>query len=135
VLIGGKGSDYFDCGNGYDTIIDFEPENGDTKAENCEVTLSHNPNDIEFLCDTGNLASTIITTTTTSLTNSTSSMNNNNNTMAGDSVLSTSSDVSGIICNALEQDKSISSLSSSSSLLMSDRKSFPTTVYEAFTKN
>jgi len=136
ILIGGKGSDYFDCGEGYDTIIDFEPQNGDTKAENCEVTLSHNPNDIEFLCDSGNLASTMITTTTTtSSTNSTISMNNNNNTMAGGSVLSTRSGVSGIICDALEQDESISSLSSSSSLLMSNRNSVPTTVYEALTKN
>ncbi|MGI0044717.1 MAG: calcium-binding protein, partial [Nitrososphaeraceae archaeon] len=106
VLIGGKGSDYFDCGDGYDTIIDFEPQNGDTKAENCEITLSHNPNDIEFLCDSGSLASRMITTTTSS-TNSTISMHNNS-TIVGDSVLNMSSDESGVTCNALEQDESIS---------------------------
>jgi len=136
VLIGGKGSDYFDCGDGYDTIIDFEPQNGDTIAENCEITLSHNPNDIEFLCDSGSLASTMITTTT-SLTNSAISMNNNNNnnTIAGDSVLNMSSDVSGVTCNALEQDESISLFSSSSSSLPSNRKSIPATDYEALTRN
>ena len=132
VLIGGKGSDYIDCGEGYDTIIDFEPQNGDTKAENCEITLSHNPNDIEFLCDGGNLTSTMITTAR--LTNSTISMNNNN-TIAGCSEPSTSSDVSGITCNALEQDESISLFSSSSSSLTSNRKSIPTTDYEALTRN
>jgi Ca2+-binding RTX toxin-like protein len=133
VLIGDKGSDYFDCGDGYDTIVDFEPQNGDTKAENCEITLSHNPNDIEFLCDSGSLASTMITTT--SLTNSTISTNNNNNTIAGDSVPNMSSDASGVTCNALEQDESISLFSSSSSSLPSNRKSIPTTDYEALTRN
>ena len=133
VLIGGKGSDYFDCGDGYDTIIDFEPQNGDTKAENCEITLSHNPNDIEFLCDSGSLASRMITATT-SLTNSTISMNNNS-TIAGDSVLNMSSDESGFTCNALEQDESISLFSSSSSSVTSNRKSIPTTDYEALTIN
>lgn len=133
VLIGGKGSDYFDCGDGYDTIIDFEPQNGDTKAENCEVTLSHNPNEIEFLCDSGNLTSTMITTAR--LTNSTVSMKNNNNAMAWGSVLSTSSDISGIVCNALELDESISLFSSSSSSLTSNRRSIPTTNYEALIGN
>lgn len=131
VLIGGKGSDYFDCGNGYDTIIDFEPQNGETKAENCEITLSHNPNDIEFLCDSSNLASTMITTAR--LANSTVSMNNN--TVAGDSVLNMSSDESGVTCNALEQDESISLFSSSSSTFTSNRKSISTTDYEALIGN
>jgi Ca2+-binding RTX toxin-like protein len=40
VLIGGPGPDYFDCGDGYDIIIDFNPMNGDTHADNCEVVLS-----------------------------------------------------------------------------------------------
>ncbi len=131
ILVGGKGADYFDCGDGYDTVIDFQPQNGDTKAENCEVTLSHNPNEIEFLCDSGSLASSAITTTR--ISNSTISMNNN--MIPGDSLLNMSSYASGIVCNALEQDESISSSSSSSSLLMSNRKSVPTTVYEALTNN
>ncbi|MPZ07792.1 MAG: hypothetical protein GEU26_15500 [Nitrososphaeraceae archaeon] len=132
VLIGGKGSDYFDCGNGYDTIIDFEPQNGDTKAENCEVTLSHNPNEIEFLCDSGNLTSTLIITAR--LTNSTVSMTNNG-TITGDSVLNMSSNESGVTCNALKQDESISLFSSSSSSLTSNRRSHPTTNYEALIGN
>lgn len=40
VLIGGPGADYFDCGDGYDIIVDFNPEKGDTHADNCEVVLS-----------------------------------------------------------------------------------------------
>jgi Ca2+-binding RTX toxin-like protein len=40
VLIGGPGPDYFDCGDGYDILIDFNPMNGDTHADNCEVVLS-----------------------------------------------------------------------------------------------
>jgi Ca2+-binding RTX toxin-like protein len=36
VLIGGPGADYFDC----DIIVDFNPEMGDTHADNCEVVLS-----------------------------------------------------------------------------------------------
>jgi RTX calcium-binding nonapeptide repeat (4 copies) len=130
VLIGGKGSDYFDCGDGYDTIIDFEPQKGDTKAENCEITLTHNPKDIEFLCDSGSLTSTI--TTTTTLTNSTISMNNN--TIAESSTFNMNSDVSGVICNALEQDESISLFTSSSSLTP-DRKSIPAPHYEALARN
>ncbi|MGA7368322.1 MAG: calcium-binding protein [Nitrososphaeraceae archaeon] len=41
VLIGGPGPDYFDCGDGYDIMIDFNPANGDTHADNCEVVLSN----------------------------------------------------------------------------------------------
>jgi Ca2+-binding RTX toxin-like protein len=37
VLIGGGGADYFDCGDGQDTIVDFDPAKGDTQAGNCEV--------------------------------------------------------------------------------------------------
>jgi Ca2+-binding RTX toxin-like protein len=40
VLIGGPGADYFDCGDGYDIIVDFNPAKGDTRADNCEVVLS-----------------------------------------------------------------------------------------------
>lgn len=40
VLIGGPGVDYFDCGEGYDIIIDFDTAEGDTYADNCEVVLS-----------------------------------------------------------------------------------------------
>lgn len=47
----------------------------------------------------------------------------NNNTITGGSILNMSSDLSGVICNALEQNESIS-LFSSSSLLTSNRKSF-----------
>jgi len=58
----------------------------------------------------------------------------NNNTITGGSILNMSSDLSGVICNALEQNESIS-LFSSSSLLTSNRKSFPTTDYEALARN
>lgn len=32
----GVGADYFDCGEGIDTIVDFDGENGDDNAGNCE---------------------------------------------------------------------------------------------------
>jgi Ca2+-binding RTX toxin-like protein len=134
VVIGGKGSDYFDCGDGYDTIIDFEPQNGDTMAENCEITLSHNPKDIEFLCDSNSLASTSMLTSSTrnALTNTTNSMNNN--TISGGSIINMNSDPSGVMCSALEQDESISH-SSSSTLLTSNHKSFLTSDYESLARN
>jgi RTX calcium-binding nonapeptide repeat (4 copies) len=132
ILVGGKGTDYFDCGDGYDTIIDFEPLKGDTKAENCEIALTHNPNDIEFLCDNGSLTSSTITTTTR-LANSSISMNNN--IIGGGNVLNMSSDESGVICNALERDKSISlSSSTSSSSPTLNRKFIPTTSYDGLTE-
>jgi Ca2+-binding RTX toxin-like protein len=40
VLIGGPGANYFDCGDGNDVLIDFNPSKGDTQANNCEVVLS-----------------------------------------------------------------------------------------------
>jgi hypothetical protein len=46
VLIGGRGADYFDCGDGLDTIIDFNPAKGDIQAGNCEVSLGHKANNI-----------------------------------------------------------------------------------------
>jgi hypothetical protein len=37
VLIGGPGADYFDCGDGIDTVLDFNPAQGDVMAGNCEL--------------------------------------------------------------------------------------------------
>jgi Ca2+-binding RTX toxin-like protein len=37
VLIGGQGADYFDCGDGIDTVIEFNPAQGDVMAGNCEL--------------------------------------------------------------------------------------------------
>jgi Ca2+-binding RTX toxin-like protein len=53
VLIGGPGADYFDCGDGQDTVIDFNPVQGDTHADNCEVILTHNSHDIDFMVQHG----------------------------------------------------------------------------------
>jgi hypothetical protein len=36
ILEGGDGADYFDCGDGLDVIVDFEPGKGDTHTSNCE---------------------------------------------------------------------------------------------------
>lgn len=36
ILQGGPGADYFDCGDGIDIIIDFELEQADDNAGNCE---------------------------------------------------------------------------------------------------
>jgi Ca2+-binding RTX toxin-like protein len=36
ILHGGQGADYFDCGEGIDIIIDFNIEEGDDNAGNCE---------------------------------------------------------------------------------------------------
>jgi Ca2+-binding RTX toxin-like protein len=36
ILQGGSGADYFDCGEGIDIIIDFNIEEGDDNAGNCE---------------------------------------------------------------------------------------------------
>src|SRR5215203_514046 len=41
VLIGGKGVNFFDCGDGNDIIIDFDPDKGDTQSGNCEVILNN----------------------------------------------------------------------------------------------
>ena len=37
VLIGGPGANYFDCGDGIDTVLDFDPAKGDVMAGNCEL--------------------------------------------------------------------------------------------------
>ncbi|MCC2648709.1 MAG: hypothetical protein K0R16_1512 [Nitrososphaeraceae archaeon] len=34
--MGGDGADYFDCGDGLDVIVDFNPAQGDTHTNNCE---------------------------------------------------------------------------------------------------
>jgi hypothetical protein len=39
VLAGGNGADYFDCGEGIDVIIDFNLDEGDDRAGNCEETV------------------------------------------------------------------------------------------------
>jgi hypothetical protein len=72
VLIGGPSADYFDCGDGYDIIVDFNPAKGDTKAENCEVALSQNTNHIQFICDADGDDSSLLT----SIINSTLSTSN-----------------------------------------------------------
>jgi hypothetical protein len=36
LLEGGLGTDYFDCGEGYDVIIDFRKAEKDTAQNNCE---------------------------------------------------------------------------------------------------
>jgi hypothetical protein len=51
ILFGSKGADYFDCAEGYDTIIDFSPINGDTHSDSCEVVLTHSSKNIDFLCE------------------------------------------------------------------------------------
>lgn len=37
VLVGGSGANYFDCGDGIDTVLDFNPSQGDVMAGNCEL--------------------------------------------------------------------------------------------------
>ena len=37
VLIGGPGTSYFDCGDDIDTVIDFNPAQGDVVAGNCRL--------------------------------------------------------------------------------------------------
>ena len=39
VLQGGPGADYFDCGGGFDIVIGFDPQKGDTNANNCEDVI------------------------------------------------------------------------------------------------
>ena len=35
-LEGGPGADFFDCGMGFDTVVDFNPNEGDITNDNCE---------------------------------------------------------------------------------------------------
>ena len=51
ILFGSKGANYFDCGEGYDTIIDFAPTKGDTNSDNCEVVLTHGSKNTKINCD------------------------------------------------------------------------------------
>ncbi|HET7345033.1 MAG TPA: calcium-binding protein [Nitrososphaeraceae archaeon] len=53
VMIGGPGADYFDCGDGQDIVVDFVPAQGDTHADTCEVILTHNSHDIDFMVQHG----------------------------------------------------------------------------------
>lgn len=36
-LRGGAGANFFNCGGGFDTIVDFDPQSGDTRTTDCEV--------------------------------------------------------------------------------------------------
>jgi Ca2+-binding RTX toxin-like protein len=46
ILQGSEGADYFDCGDGVDIVIDFNIEEGDDNAGNCEeITSNDNTND------------------------------------------------------------------------------------------
>jgi Ca2+-binding RTX toxin-like protein len=42
ILQGAEGADYFDCGDGVDIVIDFNIEEGDDNAGNCEEITSGN---------------------------------------------------------------------------------------------
>jgi Ca2+-binding RTX toxin-like protein len=44
ILQGGHGADYFDCGEGIDIVIDFNLEEGDDTAGNCEEILTSSAN-------------------------------------------------------------------------------------------
>ena len=35
-LEGGPGANFFDCGSGFDTVVDFDPSKGDVTNDNCE---------------------------------------------------------------------------------------------------
>jgi Ca2+-binding RTX toxin-like protein len=39
VLVGGPGADYFDCGEGVDVVADFNIQQGDDRAGNCEELI------------------------------------------------------------------------------------------------
>ena len=38
-LEGGRGADYFDCGENYDIVLDYDPGDGDILANNCEEVI------------------------------------------------------------------------------------------------
>ncbi|MGE5662644.1 MAG: calcium-binding protein [Ignavibacteriales bacterium] len=63
ILFGSKGADYFDCGEGYDTVIDFAPTKGDTNSDNCEVVLTHGSQNTEIICDAGSESTQFHSTT------------------------------------------------------------------------
>jgi RTX calcium-binding nonapeptide repeat (4 copies) len=66
ILFGSKSADYFDCGEGYDTVIDFAPTKGDTNSDNCEVVLTHGSQNTEIICDAGSESAQFHSTTTNS---------------------------------------------------------------------
>ena len=37
IMIGGDGADYFECGSGLNTVVDFNPINGDLVSNGCEI--------------------------------------------------------------------------------------------------
>ena len=39
VLVGGPGADYFDCGEGVDVVADFNIQQNDDRAGNCEELI------------------------------------------------------------------------------------------------
>ncbi len=39
MLEGGPGADYFDCGENYDKVLDYDSDDGDILANNCEQVI------------------------------------------------------------------------------------------------
>ena len=37
IMIGGAGADYFECGSGLNTVVDFNPSNGDLVSNGCAI--------------------------------------------------------------------------------------------------
>jgi Ca2+-binding RTX toxin-like protein len=37
VMLGGPGSNYFECGDGFDTVLDYSPSKGDIISNGCEI--------------------------------------------------------------------------------------------------
>jgi hypothetical protein len=81
ILIRGKSSDHLDCSDGSDIVIDFNPINRDTLADNCKAVLTYSPGDIESMYYSGSH---------TSLTNTTLSVDE----ILGRNILSMNSGVS-----------------------------------------
>jgi Ca2+-binding RTX toxin-like protein len=44
ILVGGAGADYFDCGEGVDVVADFNLQEGDDRAGNCEELIEDTVN-------------------------------------------------------------------------------------------
>jgi hypothetical protein len=40
-LEGGDGADFFECGDGLDMIVDYDPSKGDMHTSNCEDVRKH----------------------------------------------------------------------------------------------
>ena len=43
ILVGGAGADYFDCGEGVDVVADFNLQEADDRAGNCEELIEQSP--------------------------------------------------------------------------------------------